>query len=62
MAAFSSVKICYTRCDTVAELTVNTGLRFLFAECRGKQESPSTFILSNQEKGKEQKKPFFEIF
>ena len=42
----------------VAEPTVNTSLRFLFAKFRGKQESPPTFILSNQEKEKEQKKPF----
>ena len=37
-------------------------LRFLFAKCRGKQESPSTFILSNKERKKAQKNSFFEIF
>ena len=48
--------------DTVAESTVNTGLRFLFAKCRGKQESPPTSILSNKERKKAQKSSFFEIF
>ena len=61
----SSIMTCLlllkTCCDMVAEPTVNTGLRFLFTKCRGKQDSPLTFILSNKEKEKEQKKPFFEI-
>ena len=35
---------------------------FVFAKCRGKQESPPTFILSNKERKKAQKKSFFEIF
>ena len=53
-------------CDTVEELTVfwNAGLRFafVFEKCRGKQESPPTFILSNKERKKAQKNSFFEIF
>ena len=55
-----------TWCDTVAELIVleNTGLRFafVFAKCRGKQESPPTFILSIKERKKAHKNSFFEIF
>ena len=35
---------------------------FVFAKCRGKQESPPTFILSNKERKKAQKNSFFEIF
>ena len=34
----------------------------MFAKCRGKQESPPTFILSNQEKEKRTEKTFFEMF
>ena len=48
------------------ELTVfwNAGLRFafVFAKCRGKQESPPSFILSNKERKKAQKNSFFEMF
>ena len=42
----------------------NTGLRFafLFVKCRGKKESPPTFILSNKERKKAQKNSFFETF
>ena len=45
-----------THYDAVAEPTVNTGLRFSFAKCRGTQESPLTFILSNQGKGEYNRK------
>ena len=52
-------------CDTVAEPTVlrNAGLRFafVFAKCRGKQESPLTFILSNWKGKKHRKIPFSRI-
>ena len=58
--------VCFEMCDTVAEPTVleNVGLRFafVFAKCRGKKESPPTFILSNEERKKAQKNSFFEIF
>ena len=37
-------------------------LRFLFAKCRGKQESPPSFILSNKERKKAKQNSFFEIF
>ena len=39
----------------------NAGLRFafVFAKCRGKQESPPTFILSNKEKEKSTEKFLF---
>ena len=53
-------------CDTVAEPFVleNDGLRFVFvfAKCRGKQESPPTFILSNWKGQKHRKIPFFQDF
>ncbi|CAI8585761.1 unnamed protein product [Vicia faba] len=52
-------------CDTVGRTDCfwNAGLRFafVFAKCRGKQESPPTFILSNKERKKAQKNSFFEI-
>ena len=52
-------------CDTVAEPTIleNAGLRFafLFAKCRGKQESPSTVISSNR-KGKKHRKNLFSRY
>ena len=52
-----------TRCNTVAELTVLKMLvcvlRFLFAQCRGKQESPPTFILFNRNGKKYRKKILF---
>ena len=35
---------------------------FVFVKCRGKQESPPSFILSNKERKKAQKNSFFEIF
>ena len=35
---------------------------FVFAKCCGKQESPPSFILSNKERTKAQKKFLFEIF
>ena len=34
----------------------------MFAKCRGKQELPPTFILSNKERKKAKKNFFFEIF
>ena len=42
----------------------NVGLRFafVFAKCRGKQESPLSFILSNKERKKAQKNSFFKMF
>ena len=49
-------------CDTVAELDcliLVCVLRILFVKCRSKQESPPTFILSNQEKEKRIEKTFF---
>ena len=49
-------------CDTVAEpeLFWNVGLcfAFVFAKCRGKQESPPNFILSNRKGQKYRKIPF----
>ena len=46
----------------MAELIVYTGLRFLFKKCRGKQESPPNFLLSNKGKGeKNRKRPFREF-
>ena len=35
-------------------------LCFLFAKCRGKQESPPTFISSNKGKGKRIEKTYFD--
>ena len=37
-------------------------LRLFFAKCRGKQESPPTFILSNHGKGKRIEKTFFSRY
>ena len=48
------------------ELTIfwNAGLcfAFVFTKCRGKQESPPTFILSNKERKKAQKNSFFSRY
>ena len=56
----------YGRCDTVGRTDCfwNAGLRFafVFAKCRGKQESPPTFILSNKERTKAQKNSFLRYF
>ena len=51
-------------CDTVGRTDCfwNAGLRFVFAKCRGKQESPPTFILSNKEKEKKNRKNLFREF
>ena len=48
-------------CDTVAEATVLLVcvLRFLFAKCRAKQESPPNFILPKHGKGKRTEKTVF---
>ena len=35
---------------------------FVFAKCRGKQESPPSFILSNKERKKAQKNSFLRCF
>ena len=35
---------------------------FVFAKCRGKQESPPSFILSNKERTKAQKNSFLRYF
>ena len=39
----------------VAELNVNTDLRVFVRKCRGKQELPPSFLLSNKERTKAQK-------
>ena len=41
------------------ELTV---LECWFAKCRGKQESPPSFMFSNKERTKAQQNSFFEMF
>ena len=57
-----SLQFC-DRCER--ELTVLEcwfAFAFVFIKCRGKQESPPSFILSNKERTKAQKKFLFEIF
>ena len=53
-------------CDTVGEnwLFWNAGSRFafVFVKCRGEQESPPSFILSNKERTKAQKNSFLRYF
>ena len=44
--------------DSAGLLLFNTGLRFAFAKCRGKQESPPNFISSNRKGKKYRKNPF----
>ena len=49
-------------CDTVAEPTVNTGLRLVFANVAVSKSSHRLLFHLTKEKEKEQKKPFSRIF